>query len=70
MAHSAETVSTSMWKAAFLVTIQSFLYGFVFSCFNSCLLTGDNNIGSDCYHKTDSSCPAGTVYNDLNLTTC
>jgi len=32
-------------------------------------VTGDNNSGSDCYNKLDSSCPKGTIYNDLNLST-
>eukprot|EP00981_Chlorochromonas_danica_P000930 scaffold223_cov248-Ochromonas_danica.AAC.2 len=32
-------------------------------------VTGDNKKGSDCYDRTDSSCPPGTVYNDLNLST-
>ncbi len=64
-----EVIPAAMWRAALLVAIQSFLYGYVFSCFNSSLLTGDNNSGSDCFHGTDSSCPDGTVYNDLNLTT-
>lgn len=65
-----ESIPMGMWKAAMLVAIQSFLFGYVYSCFNACLVTGDNKSGSDCYHGTDSSCPKGTVYNDLNLTTC
>ncbi|KAJ1435556.1 general substrate transporter [Ochromonadaceae sp. CCMP2298] len=58
-----------MWRAAFLIASQSFLFGFVFSCLNACLVTGDNNKGSDCFNNTDNSCPRGTMYNDINLST-
>lgn len=59
----------SMWRAALLITSQSFLFGYCFSCLNSCLVTGDNNDANDCYHGTDSSCPKGTIYNDIKLST-
>lgn len=58
-----------MWGRALLVATQSFLFGYTFSCLNSCLVTGDDNDGGSCYHDTDSSCPKGTIYNNLNLTT-
>lgn len=64
-----EQIPQSMWLAAGFVGLQSFLFGYVFSCLNSCLVTGNNNSGSDCFHNNDSSCPKGTIYNDLNLTT-
>ena len=43
----------------------------VFSSLNPCLVTGteDGADGSDCFDGSDSTCPAGTIYNDLNLTT-
>jgi len=63
------TIPTSMWFAALVVASQSFMFGYVFSCLNACLVTGDNNSGSDCFHGTDSSCPDGTIYNDINLST-
>lgn len=56
-----------LWRGALLVCTQSFLFGYVFSCLNACLMTGDNNSGPDCYHNTDSSCPPGTIYNSFNL---
>jgi hypothetical protein len=62
------SIPKSMWFAATLVATQSFAFGFVFSCLNACLVTGDNNSGSDCYHDKDSSCPDGSMYNDINLT--
>ena len=61
-------ITKSMWLAAIIIAMQSFSFGYVFSCLNACLVTGDNNSGSDCFHDTDSSCPAGTMYNDINLT--
>mmetsp|Transcript_13619 Transcript_13619/g.29914 ORF Transcript_13619/g.29914 Transcript_13619/m.29914 type:complete len:539 (-) Transcript_13619:2377-3993(-) len=64
-----EEIPMSMWRAAFLIASQSFLFGFVFSCLNACLVTGDNNKGSDCFNNTDNSCPRGTMYNDINLST-
>lgn len=63
-------ISNSLWSAALLVAVQSFLFGFCFSSLNSCLVTGDNNDGGDCYNNVDSSCPAGTIYNDINLSVC
>ncbi len=59
----------SMWRAALLITCQSFLFGYCFSCLNSCLVTGDKNSASDCYHGDDSTCPKGTIYNDMQLST-
>eukprot|EP01031_Cornospumella_fuschlensis_P035214 gene35214-42654_t len=63
-----ESIPPRMWHSAILIATQSFLFGYCFSCLNSCLVTGDNSSGSDCFHGKDSSCPAGTIYNDLNLT--
>jgi hypothetical protein len=60
-------IPRSMWIASVIVALQSFSFGYVFSCLNACLVTGDNNSGSDCYHDTDNSCPEGTMYNDINL---
>ncbi len=59
----------SMWRAALLITCQSFLFGYCFSCLNSCLVTGDKNSASECYHGDDSTCPKGTIYNDMQLST-
>lgn len=64
-----EKTPAAMWSAALLITLQSFLFGYCFSALNPCLVTGDNNSGSDCYHGLDSTCPDGSIYNDLNLTT-
>ena len=60
-------IPRAMWVAAVTIALQSFSFGYVFSCLNACLVTGDNNEGSDCFHDTDNSCPDGTMYNDINL---
>lgn len=62
------SIPWGMKKACMAITIQSFLFGYLLACFNACLATGDNNSGSDCFEDKDSSCPQGTVYNDLDLT--
>eukprot|EP00599_Poterioochromonas_sp_BG-1_P004192 CAMPEP_0173143058 /NCGR_PEP_ID=MMETSP1105-20130129/6453_1 /TAXON_ID=2985 /ORGANISM="Ochromonas sp., Strain BG-1" /LENGTH=504 /DNA_ID=CAMNT_0014056559 /DNA_START=22 /DNA_END=1536 /DNA_ORIENTATION=+ len=54
-----EEIPAAMWKAAILIALQGFLYGYFF--------TGDSGSGSDCYNNVES-CPKGTVYNDINLT--
>eukprot|EP01039_Chlorochromonas_danica_P000134 gene132-142_t len=64
-----EAIPWPMWRAALLITSQSFLFGYCFSALNACLVTGDNTSGSDCYNGNDSSCPPGTIYNDINLST-
>ena len=69
MSDTKPIIPQSMWNAALLVALQSFSFGYVFSCLNACLVTGDNNSGSDCYHDSDSTCPEGSMYNDINLTT-
>lgn len=69
MSDTKPIIPQSMWNAALLVALQSFSFGYVFSCLNACLVTGDNNSGSDCYNDSDSTCPEGSMYNDVNLTT-
>lgn len=69
MTQVKEPIPFTMWQSALMIALQSFLFGYFFSCLNSCLVTGDNNSGSDCYHGKDSSCPTGTIYNDINLST-
>ena len=64
-----ERIPFSMWKTALLIGQQSFLFGYCFSALNACLTTGDDNDGSHCYDGTDDTCPPGTIYNDINLST-
>lgn len=62
-----EGIPAAMWKAAILIALQGFLYGYFFNALNGCIVTGDSGSGSDCYNNVES-CPKGTVYNDINLT--
>ena len=65
-------ITFGMWRAAILVAMQSFLYGYIFASLNSCLVTGAANDGHKCYTNTDEGsnpCPPGTIYNDIDLTT-
>jgi SP family myo-inositol transporter-like MFS transporter 13 len=62
------SIPLSMWTAVLLIATQSFLFGYCFSSLNPCLVAGDSNSGSACYDGTDS-CPPGSIYNDLNLST-
>ena len=61
-------IPIAMWQVAVLIALQSLSYGYVYSCLNACLVTGDDNKGSHCYDGSDDSCPPGTIYNDINLT--
>lgn len=61
-------IPIAMWQVAILIALQSLSYGYVYSCLNACLVTGDDNKGSHCYDGSDDSCPPGTIYNDINLT--
>jgi MFS transporter, SP family, galactose:H+ symporter len=68
MSQSEETtIPYSMWKAGLLVATQSFLFGFCFSSLNPCLVVGDDG-ASGCFDG-DTSCPKGSIYRDLNLST-
>jgi len=59
----------TMKTSALLVSLQSFLFGYVFSALNSCLVTGDQKLAYPCFDGSDASCPPGSIYRDLNLTT-
>lgn len=62
-----------MWTAALLIASQSFLYGYILAALNACLVTGAGNDSEACFNNDDNnsggSCPPGTIYNDLNLST-
>ena len=65
-----EIIIYSMWEASLIIAMSSFAFGYIYSCLNSCLVTGDNNSSSDCFNNKDSSCPKGTIYKDINLSLC
>ena len=56
-----------MWISSVLIAMQSFQFGYALSCLNSALITGDSNHSADCYDGSDSTCPVGTIYNDLDM---
>ena len=63
-----EIIPFNMWKTAFILTSQSFAFGYFYSCLNSCLVAGKNNDPSKCFSKP-GSCPNGSIYNDLDMST-
>eukprot|EP00981_Chlorochromonas_danica_P015909 scaffold14730_cov196-Ochromonas_danica.AAC.2 len=63
-----EVIPWPMWRTAFLIASQSFMYGYIFAGLNTGLVTGKHGNGSDCYHGTES-CPPGSVYKDINMST-
>ena len=66
-------IPLKMWLVTLLVSTPAFLYGYVTASLNAAMITGDANSQSNCYHDTDDetpSCPPGTIYNDILLTTC
>jgi sugar porter (SP) family MFS transporter len=72
MGKSVSEIPLKMWVAAFLISLPSFLFGYISAALNSCLITGDSDSPSKCYENNDDSnpnCPPGTVYNDIRLST-
>lgn len=64
-----EHISNNLWISSILISFPSFLLGYSIVSFNPCLATGENNNGSACFDGSDTSCPPGSVYNDINLST-
>lgn len=67
-----EPIPGSMMLTAILISLQSFQIGYAVSSLNSAIVTGDAHDPSRCYYHTDDaspSCPPGTIYRDLLLTT-
>ena len=66
-------IPQSMWISALLVGLSSFMFGYALASLNSCLVLGDGNSASACYNGDDNNsphCPKGTLYDDLDLSTC
>ena len=70
VSQNAAPIPSAMWVAAFLIGMSSFMFGFSLASLNSCLVLGDSNSAGACYSGDDTSCPKGTIYDDLNLNTC
>ena len=61
-----------MWIVVSLINMSSLMYGYVLVGFNACLAMGSRGNSSACYNGDDDwnpSCPEGSIYDDLNLTT-
>lgn len=65
----ASSITSALWSATFFITLQSFLTGYIFCVLNPCLVMGDNGNAADCLDGSDESCPPGSVYKDLDLST-
>ena len=73
MSDQKQPVSANLWIASYLIGLSSFMLGYALVSLNSCLVTGDKNSGDACFNGDDDgnpSCPQGSIYVDLNLTTC
>ena len=71
-AEKPDIVSTKMWIVVTLINMSSLMYGYVLVGFNACLALGNRGNPSACYNGDDDwspSCPEGSIYDDLNLTT-
>jgi len=58
-----------LWASIAAITSQSFVFGFEISALNTSIVTGDAKKGSACFDGTDETCPVGSLYRDLNLST-
>jgi len=66
---SSSIITPRMWFAVSLITAQSFVFGFEISALNTAIVTGDANSGSSCFDGSDKTCPKGSIYQILNLST-
>ena len=62
-------IPRSVWVSTILICMQSFLQGYIFMALNPTLVMGDKNSQSSCLDGSDSSCPPGSIYQDLALST-
>jgi SP family galactose:H+ symporter-like MFS transporter len=60
-------ITKNMWATVLTITSQSFAFGYTFACLNPCLVVGNDNNSSNCYSGKDTSCPAGSIYVDRDL---
>lgn len=65
----AAAIPKSLWIATSIITLQSFLTGYILCVLNPCLVEGDNVSAEDCLSGDDNTCPPGSVYRDLELST-
>jgi hypothetical protein len=61
-----------MWISAILISLPSFLFGYIMAALNSCLVFGSAKSASRCFQGNDdgiNSCPIGTMYKDIDMST-
>ena len=66
---AAAAIPPPLWLSIALITSQSFVFGFEISALNTAIVTGDEKKVSSCFDGSDTTCPAGSIYRDLNLST-
>lgn len=66
---AALVITREMWVSVALITSQSFCFGYLMVALNPCLVTGEGKKGSTCYDGSDATCPIGSIYRDLDLST-
>ena len=68
----SKDIPRAMWIAAILINMSAVMYGYCIVSLNSCLVLGSKQSYTACYQNDDDgspSCPKGTIYNNLELTT-
>lgn len=67
-----DAIPASMWLILILINLSAINYGYVLVGLNACLAVGNKGSPSACFNGDDDanpSCPEGSIYDDLNLTT-
>lgn len=58
-----------LYATVALATMQSFLMGYSFVVLNPALVSGNSNSSEACYNGEDPSCPPGSIYRSMLLST-
>ena len=58
-----------LWHSVGVITLQSFLTGYSIVALNPAMVMGSSNSAEACYSGEDSTCPPGSLYRDIPLTT-
>jgi len=72
MESKSDEISTNMWPILLLINMSAINYGYVLVGLNACLAVGNRGDPNACYNGDDDwnpSCPEGSIYDDLNLST-
>lgn len=58
-----------LWYSVGVITLQSFLTGYSIVALNPAMVLGSSNSAEACYSGEDATCPPGSIYRDISLTT-